>query len=130
SGAMYREQTWYDALEFQFDMSVPNVAHLEPQRGGCCTVMPYFIGRVLELPLTTTQDYSLFHILDDYSTTLWKRQIDRIRSMHGLVSVIAHPDYLQGRRARDVYAALLAHLARLRSEAKLWIALPGEVNRW
>ena len=53
-------------------MSVPNVAHLEPQRGGCCTVMPYFVGDVLELPLTTIQDYSLFHILGDYSTTLWK----------------------------------------------------------
>ncbi|MFL4245770.1 hypothetical protein, partial [Escherichia coli] len=61
SGAMYREQQWYDAFEFSYDMSVPNVAHLEPQRGGCCTVMPYFIGKILELPLTTIQDYSLFH---------------------------------------------------------------------
>ena len=76
---MYREQEWFDAFDFSFDMSVPNVAHLEPQRGGCCTVMPYFIGDVLELPLTTTQDYSLFHILGDYSTTLWKRQIRLIR---------------------------------------------------
>ena len=40
SGAMYREQEWFDAFGFSFDMSVPNVAHLEPQRGGCCTVMP------------------------------------------------------------------------------------------
>ena len=75
SGAMYREQDWFEAFEFSYDMSVPNVAHLEPQRGGCCTVMPYFIGDLLELPLTTAQDYSLFHILGDYSTTLWKEQI-------------------------------------------------------
>ena len=58
---------WFDAFEFSYDMSVPNAAHLEPQRGGCCTVMPYFIGKILELPLTTIQDYSLFHILGDYS---------------------------------------------------------------
>lgn len=45
AGAMYRNQEWYDAFEFSYDMSVPNVAHLEPQRGGCCTVMPYFIGK-------------------------------------------------------------------------------------
>src|SRR5262249_30049584 len=32
SGAMYRDQSWYDRLEFSYDMSVPNVAHLEPQR--------------------------------------------------------------------------------------------------
>ena len=67
---MYREQEWFDAFEFSYDMSVPNAAHLEPQRGGCCTVMPYFVGDLLELPLTTTQDYSLFHILGDYSISL------------------------------------------------------------
>src|SRR5262249_140382 len=50
--AMYRKQDWYDVFEFSYDMSVPNVAHLEPFRGGCCTVMPYFIGKILELPLT------------------------------------------------------------------------------
>ena len=53
SGAMYREQGWFEAFEFSYDMSVPNAAHLEPQRGGCCTVMPYFVGNILELPLTT-----------------------------------------------------------------------------
>ena len=64
SGAMYREQGWFGAFEFSYDMSVPNAAHLEPQRGGCCTVMPYFVGNILELPLTTVQDYTLFHILE------------------------------------------------------------------
>ena len=93
---MYREQAWFDAFEFQYDMSVPNAAHLEPQRGGCCTVMPYFVGDILELPLTTTQDYTLFHILNDYSTTLWQEQIRLITGRHGLVSVITHPDYLVG----------------------------------
>src|SRR5580704_8149408 len=44
AGAMYRNLDWYDAFEFSYDMSVPNVAHLEPQRGGCCTVMPFFVG--------------------------------------------------------------------------------------
>ena len=112
SGAMYREQGWFGAFEFSYDMSVPNAAHLEPQRGGCCTVMPYFVGNILELPLTTIQDYSLFHILDDYSTTLWKEQIRVISEHHGLISVIAHPDYLTGRREREVYVELLRHLAR------------------
>jgi hypothetical protein len=111
-------------------MSVPNAAHLEPQRGGCCTVMPYFVGDILELPLTTTQDYSLFHILNDYSTTLWQEQIRVIREHHGLISVIAHPDYLTGRREREVYVELLRHLRVLRNREGVWMALPGEVNRW
>lgn len=48
SGASYRNLKWLDELGFRYDMSVPNVAHLNPQRGGCCTVMPYFIGDTLE----------------------------------------------------------------------------------
>src|SRR5207249_4000541 len=67
AAVLYRKQSWFSALDFAYDMSVPNVAHLDPQRGGCCTVMPYFVGKILELPVTTTQDYTLFHILNDYS---------------------------------------------------------------
>ena len=130
SGAMYREQQWYGAFDFSYDMSVPNVAHLEPQRGGCCTVMPYFVDHVLELPLTTTQDYSLFHILGEYSTTLWEQQIELILEKHGLISFIAHPDYLSEPRACAVYRDLLAYLSGLRDRRHLWTALPGEIDRW
>jgi hypothetical protein len=50
AAVLYRNPDWYDALEFSYDMSIPNVAHLDPQSGGCCTVMPYFIGNVLGNP--------------------------------------------------------------------------------
>ena len=130
SGAMYRRQEWYDAFECSYDMSVPNVAHLEPQVGGSCAVKPYFIGKILELPLTTVQDYTLFHILDDYSIDLWKQQIESLLQRNGLISFIVHPDYVIGERARDVYIELLAYLARLREESNLWIALPAEIDRW
>jgi len=130
SPCMYRNLHWYDELDVSYDMSVPNVAHLEPQRGGCCTVFPYFIGNILELPLTTIQDYSLFSILGDYSIELWKTQIERIAEKHGLISFITHPDYLIAPKPLNVYKALLAHLADLRREKNIWIARPGEVNRW
>src|SRR5260370_16362510 len=107
---MFRNLDWYDGFEFSYDMSVPNVAHLEPQRGGCCTVMPFFVGKILEIPLTATQDYALFHILNNYTIDLWKKQIDLIRQRNGLVSFIAHPDYLINRPFRHVYKSLLPHL--------------------
>src|SRR5258708_12883080 len=47
----------------------------------------YFIGKIVELPLTTAQDYSLFHILDDYSIKLWKQQLALIRKRNGLMSL-------------------------------------------
>jgi peptidoglycan/xylan/chitin deacetylase (PgdA/CDA1 family) len=130
AGRMYRNADWYEALDISYDMSIPNVAHLDPQRGGCCTVFPYFIGRILELPLTTTQDHSLFHILGDYSIELWKKQIALIMEKHGLVSFVVHPDYIMQERALDVYKALLHHVADLRAERNVWVALPREVNRW
>ena len=111
-------------------MSIPNVAHLDPQKGGCCTVRPFFIGNMIELPVTTTQDYSLFHILKDYSRRLWSEQISRIRERHGLISVIVHPDYVIEQSARRVYAELLEFLCELRSRGETWIARSGEVASW
>jgi hypothetical protein len=130
SGALYRNLTWYEALEFSYDMSVPNTAHLDPQRGGCCTVTPYFIGNILELPVTTTQDYSLFYLLDQHSIDLWKYQIAEIMKHRGLASFIVHPDYIVKSRERNIYISLLSYLAELRSEGKIWIALAREVNQW
>jgi hypothetical protein len=106
------------------------MAHLDPQQGGCCTIFPYFIGKILELPLTTTQDYSLFHILNDYSINLWKEQIALILEKNGLISFIVHPDYNINQKARNVYSQLLRYISAMRSEGQTWIALPGEIAAW
>src|SRR5204862_1597721 len=129
SGALYRNPDWFSALEFSYDMSVPSVAHLDPQRGGCCTSMPFFIGRILELPVTTVQDYTLFHVLNDYSLDIWKRQLDAITQQHGHASFIVHPDYVIEERARTTYQRLLEHLSRVLDVRQMWIALPHEVVR-
>jgi len=130
AGSMYRRQDWYDVFEFSYDMSVPNVAHLEPMRGGCCTVMPYFVGKIVELPVMAVQDYSLFHILNDYSIDLWAQQLDLIRVRKGLMSFIVHPDYMIEPRARKVYETLLDHLRQMVLREKIWAALPGELDTW
>jgi hypothetical protein len=130
SAVLYRNADWCDALGFSYDMSMPNVAHLDPQRGGCCTVFPFFIGNTLELPVTATQDYSLFHILNDYSTRLWKQQIALIGAKHGLISFIVHPDYIIEPTARRTYVDLLEYLSELRALGETCIALPGEIAAW
>jgi hypothetical protein len=131
SPTMYRNAEWMRELNFSYDMSIPNVARLEPQPGGCCTVMPYFLpGGMLEIPLTTTQDYSLFNVLNDYSMELWDGQIDTILRGNGLVSLIIHPDYVFSSRAQAVYEQLLARVAGLQAEGNVWVTLPAEVDRW
>src|SRR5262249_31587899 len=53
-----------------------------------------------------------------------------IRRRNGLISFITHPDYLTTEAARSVYRQLLAYLAELREDERVWIATPGEVNDW
>jgi len=130
SGCLYRNIDWYDAFEFSFDMSVPNVARLDPQQGGCCTVMPFCAGKILELPLTTTQDYVLFYILKQHSIKLWQEQFRLIHEKHGLTSFLIHPDYVRGNCEREVYMDLLAYLRDQRSSGEAWIALPSQVATW
>jgi len=130
AGVLYRNLDWLSALNIAYDMSVPNVAHLDPQRGGCCTVMPYFIGDILELPLTTTQDYMLFDILRDYSMDLWKTETEAILAHNGLASFLVHPDYLRTRGEELLYEELLDYLRSVASERNAWIALPSQVNQW
>jgi hypothetical protein len=109
---------------------VPNVGHLDPQRGGCCTTKPYFIGKILEIPVVATQDYTLFHILRQYSMDIWEHQIELVLQHNGLISFIVHPDYLLDARARDVYTCLLARLSQLREQSTMWIPLPRQLNDW
>lgn len=130
SPVMYRNPDWIVDLDIDYDMSWPSVGHLDPQRGGCCTVMPYLIGDIVELPLTMTQDYSLFHILRSRDIRLWQDQAERIFSRFGLASCIVHPDYITGTQELAVYQDLLEFLERCRLERHLWTALPRDIAHW
>lgn len=131
SPVMYHNAAWYHHLRFEYDSSIPNSAHLDPQFGGCCTVMPFFVTpTMVELPHTTTQDYSLFNILKDYSIELWKRQITKIVENHGLLTFIVHPDYILAKKERDIYLQLLRYLSDVRQREAIWFALPREVCQW
>ena len=130
SGALYRNLKWFGDLDFEYDMSVPNVGRWEAQTGGCCTVMPYFVGNLLELPLNTVQDYVLFEMWGQYSIDLWKEQSRLIREKHGLISFLVHPDYVMEDRPWTIYKQLLEFICRFKAQEKMWFALPGDVNDW
>lgn len=130
AAVLYRNVDWFGLLDFEYDMSIPNVGHLDPQHGGCCTTFPYFIGSILEIPVTMTQDYSLFNILRNYSLSLWEKQMSLILEKHGVMSFNIHPDYILKENEQRVYKNLLGHLSQLRGTAGVWIALPGELNKW
>jgi hypothetical protein len=64
------------------------------------------------------------------SIDLWKQQAELIGNRNGLMSLIAHPDYLIDRSNRSIYESLLAHLQMKADRDKSWTPLPGEVDRW
>jgi len=57
----------------------------------CCIIVDF-----LELPVTSTQKYRLFHPLNQRSIHLWKTQVEMILAKNGLASFIIHPDYIIG----------------------------------
>ena len=130
SAVLYRRPDWYGALNFSYDSSIPNTAHLDPQRGGCCTVMPYFIGNMVEMPVTMTQDYTLFHLLSERSIALWKTQTRLILEKNGLINFIVHPDYVTHDGVEGLYVDLLIYLRELCATRKIWQALPSEIDSW
>ncbi|MGA9672767.1 MAG: hypothetical protein WBQ94_26355, partial [Terracidiphilus sp.] len=75
-------------------------------------------------------DYSLFHVLDEYSIDLWRTQFETILAKNGLASFIVHPDYIIEPETHAVYKDLLAMLSESRKSKGVWFALPGEVDSW
>jgi peptidoglycan/xylan/chitin deacetylase (PgdA/CDA1 family) len=129
SPATHRVTEWLSELPVQYDATMALSDPYEPQPGGVCTVWPFFLGDVLELPYTLPQDHTLFTLLQHRSATLWIEQVKRIKRSFGLVQCVSHPDpgYLGERRNEATYAEFLDALT---SEGEIWHALPLDVARW
>lgn len=129
SPATHRVFDWLADLPVDYDCSMPHSDPFEPLPGGCCSLWPFFIGRVVELPYTLPQDHTLFTLLGHRSISLWRQQLERICRRHGLVQVVTHPDpgYMGDRRKRALYVEFLDVL---RERPALWRPLPREVAEW
>jgi peptidoglycan/xylan/chitin deacetylase (PgdA/CDA1 family) len=128
SPATGRNAEWMHELGCGYDSSFPDSDPFEPQSGGCCSIWPFFFGDVVELPITLVQDHTLFEILRHPSNDLWERKTRWLKRHHGLVNLIAHPDYLVSDERLARYEAFLIFLNQHREDG--WFALPRDVARW
>lgn len=127
SPATGRNAAWMHELECVYDSSFPDTDPFEPQAGGCCSILPFFFGDVVELPITLVQDHTLFDILRERSIARWIEKCEWVMHHNGLINVIVHPDYVRDAERLALYEELLVFLT---SQRGAWHALPRDVAMW
>ena len=127
SPATHRNPDWMPELGCLYDSSFPDTDPFEPQAGGCCSILPFFLGDLVELPITLLQDHTLFEILRVSSIEYWTTKSDWIIQNQGLVNLITHPDYLDTPARLRMYEEFLVYLA---AQSDGWHALPRDVASW
>jgi peptidoglycan/xylan/chitin deacetylase (PgdA/CDA1 family) len=125
-----RNADWMPDLGCLYDSSFPDTDPFEPQSGGCCSIFPFFLGDLVELPITLPQDHTLWEILRVPSIDVWRDKTEWLISHHGLVNVIVHPDYVASAERLELYDELLGYLGSRLDNEHGWHALPRDIASW
>ena len=127
SPSTHRNAAWMPELGARYDSSFPDTHPFDAQPGGCCSILPYFLGDLVELPITLPQDHTLFELLREPDISLWRRKSTWLARHGGLITALVHPDYaLTDERLRH-YDQLLTFLRGMDGG---WHALPRDIARW
>ena len=126
SPMVHRNLKWLQSLQIEYDSSCFDYDVYQPYPGGVKSIWPFVAGKFVELPYTLPQDHTLFIVLGEKSSLLWKQKSDWIIKHNGVVTVLTHPDYLDNEFRLSVYEDFLEFL----SQKKLgWHVLPKEMAR-
>jgi len=138
--SMYHNLEWIGEMNVDYDSSTFDTDPYEPQADGMRTIFPFWVvnqstgRRYLELPYTLPQDFTLFVLMEERDTDVWKRKLDWIAANGGMALLITHPDYMNFGDMRNsmeeypvgLYEDFLSYLKNA-YEGKFWNALPKEV---
>jgi hypothetical protein len=125
--ATHRNVEMMPTLGFDYDSSYSDTAPYEPQPGGTCALLPFFIDDLVELPITMPMDHTLFEILGDQDATRWIEKAKWLRDRGGMALMLTHPDYLLDPKVMRAYDAFLAWASQ---DPTCWLALPAETSSW
>jgi glycosyltransferase involved in cell wall biosynthesis len=142
SGFMLHNRECLNGLDIEYDASTFDTDPFEPQPDGVNTIFPFWVSRpdgsgYVELPYTLPQDSTLFLLLKESSSDIWKKKLAWIVEHGGMVLINVHPDYVgfNGNKLNiseypaSFYGEFLSHIAENYKDA-YWNALPKEVARW
>jgi hypothetical protein len=138
SGFMLRNLDWIPRLEVLYDASTFDTDPFEPQSDAAGTIFPFLIegcdGKsIVELPYTLPQDSTIFLVLGERTSQIWKHKLSWIAAHGGMALLTVHPDYISfgsspGRYEYhvDLYRDFLDHTRR-EYAGQYWHALPRDV---
>jgi hypothetical protein len=125
--ATLRNPAFIQRLGVEHDSTWSDVARYEPQPGGSCSWLPFFMGDVVELPITLAMDHTIFEVLGETTDELWREKAGLLREYGGMALMLTHPDYLLEPHRLRIYEQFLGQLG---SDGSAWHALPCEVAEW
>ena len=141
AACMYHNLDWIGDLDVEYDCSTFDTDPFEPQPDGAGTVFPFWVPRrgcgyrgYVEMPYTLAQDWTLFILLREKNTDLWKKKLDWIYEKGGMALVIVHPDYLcfdhslprYDKYPVDYYIEFLRYVKE-KYRDEYWHALPADM---
>lgn len=143
SPAMHHNLDWIGLLNIEYDASTFDTDPFEPQSDGVRSIFPFWVESkmtrtgYIELPYTLPQDFTLFILMGEKTTNIWKRKLDWIVANNGMALVNVHPDYLNfnlNGHAIDEFSASLYEdfldYTLDQYKGQYWHALPKEVARY
>jgi len=143
SPCMYHNLDWIGEVDIEYDSSTFDTDPYEPQPDGVGRVFPFWVQDssttkgFVELPYTLPQDFTLFVLMGERNTDIWKKKLDWIVEKGGMALLITHPDYMNYKKVRckieeypmEFYEELL-HYIRNKYEGQYWHTLPKEMARF
>lgn len=140
---MFHNLEWIADLDIEYDASTFDTDPFEPQPDGLRTIFPLMVNNgphtkeYVELPYTLSQDFTLFILMREQTTDIWKKKVDWIVRQGGMVLVNTHPDYMCFNPEKpgleeypaQLYADLLTYL-HTAYEGQYWHALPKDVAKF
>ena len=97
---MHHNLEWLHDLKIEYDCSTFDTDPFEPQSDGVDTIFPFYVKSengargYYELPYTLPQDFTLFVLMKQKTTDIWRHKLDWIRECEGMALMNTHPDYM------------------------------------
>lgn len=143
SPSTLRNLRWIHRFNIEYDSSTFDTDPFEPQPKGVKTLFPFLIEngedeneKYVEIPYTLPQDSTLYLIMGEKTTDIWKKKIDWIVENGGMVHIRTHPDYMNfnGKNRRweypvEIYDEILTYI-RTKYKDMYWNVLPKDMGRF